>query len=152
MEILTGLLGAGFLGVVGVALFLVYVLVALAGWNIFRKAGVAGWKSLIPGYNLWLLFEIAELPGWFALPTFVTTLMALWTQAGDLPSWLTLVSGLAGMMAFVFNIAKAFKLAEVFDRGLLHILGLIFLPSLFELILAYGPARYVGSYGEISSR
>ena len=31
---------------------------------IFKKFGEKGWKVLIPIYNTWIFFELADLPGW----------------------------------------------------------------------------------------
>lgn len=33
------------------------VLVIIAFWKIFEKMGEPGWKSIIPFYNTWVLFE-----------------------------------------------------------------------------------------------
>ena len=35
------------------------VLMVIAYWKMFEKAGVEGWKSLIPLYNLYILFQLA---------------------------------------------------------------------------------------------
>ena len=36
----------------------IYVLQIIGWWKIFTKAGEAGWKSLIPLYNLYILYKI----------------------------------------------------------------------------------------------
>ena len=47
-------------------------LVTLAGiWTTFNKAGIAGWKSLIPIYNQVLLLQIANKPTWWLVLFFV---------------------------------------------------------------------------------
>lgn len=33
-------------------------------WKMFEKAGVEGWKALIPFYNFYCMIKIAGLPGW----------------------------------------------------------------------------------------
>ena len=35
--------------------FVLYVLLIIGMWKVFEKAGVAGWKSLIPFYNIFVL-------------------------------------------------------------------------------------------------
>lgn len=48
------------------ALVVIFVLVALAIaaisivaiWKLFIKAGEKGWKSIIPGYNTWVMAEL----------------------------------------------------------------------------------------------
>lgn len=44
-----------------------YILVAISNYILFKKAGYAGWKSLIPFYNLYIQQCIAfgEDKGWF---------------------------------------------------------------------------------------
>ncbi|HEV2071663.1 MAG TPA: DUF5684 domain-containing protein, partial [Acidimicrobiales bacterium] len=51
-------------GVVGLALF---VLLFAALWRIYTKAGEAGWKSLIPVWNLIVLLRIAGRPSWWVI-------------------------------------------------------------------------------------
>ncbi|MBS1935588.1 MAG: signal peptidase I [Bacteroidetes bacterium] len=47
---------------------LVIMLPAIGLYGMFRKAGVAGWKALVPFYNTWIMIEIAERPRyWFFL-------------------------------------------------------------------------------------
>lgn len=36
-------------------------------WKSFEKAGIEGWKSLIPLYNIYLVVKIAGLSGWMLL-------------------------------------------------------------------------------------
>ena len=45
--------------------FVLYVLLIIGMWKVFEKAGVAGWKSLIPFYNIFVLItKIANKPWW----------------------------------------------------------------------------------------
>jgi len=38
------------------------VLISVAGWDIFTKAGQPGWAILIPIYNLYIMLKIAGKP------------------------------------------------------------------------------------------
>ena len=40
-------------------------------WVVFQKAGIAGWKSIIPIYNSYCLFKIAWGNGWVFLATII---------------------------------------------------------------------------------
>ena len=52
-------------GVFGLLVWLgILVLLLVASWRIFVKAGRPGWASLIPFYNLYVLCEIVSWPGW----------------------------------------------------------------------------------------
>ena len=69
----------GVLAAAGVASALVsiaiYVLQVIGWWKIFTKAGEAGWKSLIPFYNLYILFKICweSKYFWYILATVVAS-------------------------------------------------------------------------------
>lgn len=63
-----------FLGFFGAILFLGFlielvfiVVLTIAQWKLFKKAGKKGWKALIPFYSLWVLIEIAGLNWWYFL-------------------------------------------------------------------------------------
>ena len=43
----------------------------MAMWKIFKKAGQEGWKSIIPIYNTYVLFEISGLKGWYVFLGFI---------------------------------------------------------------------------------
>lgn len=93
---------------------------ALAGWvGAFRKAGLAGWKAVVPVYNVFVLVVgVAGLsPLWFAL---------------------LLIPGVNLVAAFLVNVevARRFGRTETFGLGL-TVFGFVFYP-----VLGFGAARY----------
>lgn len=36
-----------------------YLLVVIGAWKMFEKAGEAGWKAIIPIYNMYIVFKFA---------------------------------------------------------------------------------------------
>ena len=44
-----------------------WVLSVVALWKIFEKAGIEGWKSIIPVYNIILVFKKVDLNPWLLL-------------------------------------------------------------------------------------
>ena len=60
-------MGTGFGIAYLVFLLVFYALIVVANWKIFTKAGKPGWASIIPFYNLYVLFEIAGMNGWLFL-------------------------------------------------------------------------------------
>jgi signal peptidase I len=45
-----------------------FILPSIGSYLLFRKAGVPGWKALIPIYNTWVMLELADRPMyWFFL-------------------------------------------------------------------------------------
>ena len=108
------LIGPGFF--IGV---LVFMLVLLASfWKVYEKAGEAGWKSLIPIYNLFILVKIAGKPWWWFLVLFVPVAGAI--------------------MMILLHLA----LAQRFGKGVLYGLGLTFFGFIFFPLLAFGKSDY----------
>ena len=42
-----------------------FVLMVIGNWKIFKKAGEPGWKSIIPIYNVYIMFKIVNMKSWF---------------------------------------------------------------------------------------
>ena len=119
-NIFYGAFGAFFL----IIILAITVLIIIAEWKIYEKAGKPGWAILIPIYNLIVLLEIVGKPIWwiflFLIP-FVNIIFGIW------------VTNL---------LSKSFGKDEAFTVGLI-LLGIIFYP-----ILGFGDAKYVGPAGK----
>ena len=52
----------------GIQIFLIiyFVLVFVTLYKLFEKAGEAGWKALVPGYNFVVWSKVVGRPGWWA--------------------------------------------------------------------------------------
>lgn len=48
-----------------------YVIYALLLSRIFNKAGVEGWKAWVPVYNSWILLELGDQKGYWAVLAFI---------------------------------------------------------------------------------
>ncbi|MBR2588733.1 hypothetical protein IKE84_00050 [Candidatus Saccharibacteria bacterium] len=143
------------------AVFMMIVSIAIAvfgiiaGWKIFKKAGQPGWKILIPIYNLYIAFKIVGMNfwGWF-LSIFGCYLLAgIFGQMTfeSINGSVTVTSMnpvgaifyvAAGIISLVANIIFAIRLAHAFKKGGGFAVGIFFLPFIFELILAFGSAKY----------
>jgi hypothetical protein len=99
------------------------VVMIVAIWKVFAKAGRPGWAALIPIYNTITLLNITGKSGWWFL--------------GMLVPFLNI---------YVY-IRLVFNLASVFGRGIGFGFGLLFLFPIFLMILAFGNAQYVGPGG-----
>jgi hypothetical protein len=57
------------------AFFIVVLVIAIYSlvvmWRVFVKAGQAGWKSIIPIYNIYILLKIVNRPGWWLILYFI---------------------------------------------------------------------------------
>jgi len=122
-----------------------YVLQIIARWNIFKKAGVPGWKALIPFYNSYTQYELTWSVSMFWL------VIALSLAGGILNSLIGggLIRTIAGIMAFAAMIIEYpmanHKLSKSFGHGVGFTIGLILFESIFMLILGFGKSEYIGN-------
>lgn len=112
------------LGFVIVFSLIVCVLSIIAMWRIFTKAGKPGWASIIPVYNMVVLYQIVGMNPWLLL--------------------LYIVPFVNYIASIVLMIILDIKLAKAFGQSSAFAVGLIFLNTIFMLILGLGNAEYVG--------
>ena len=96
------------------------ILMIVAWWKIFTKAGQPGWASIIPIYNLYIWCKIVGRPGW----------------------WVILM--LIPFVNFIILIILSIDMAKSFGKGVGFGLGLAFLGIIFLPILGFGSAQYQG--------
>ncbi|HEY3308245.1 MAG TPA: DUF5684 domain-containing protein [Desulfuromonadaceae bacterium] len=96
------------------------LLIIIAQWIIFERAGQAGWKCLIPFYGMYILMEIAGKPGW----------------------WMFLL--LIPLVGVVILLLSMLALAKKFRRSELFGVGIFLLPMIFFPVLAFGGSEYEG--------
>ena len=147
---------AGILGVVmgAFAIFAIwYVLILAARWLVFSKAGISGWKSLIPIYSDYCTFKIAWKTSFFwivfvvgIISAFVSGNISGYTEAGEaVPMLLSLLSTVCGLTVMVINLIMNISLAARFGHGVLFGLGLTFFGPIFYMILGLGASEYNGN-------
>lgn len=111
---------AGVLGVYYLILLAICIVMIVAMWKIFAKAGKPGWAAIVPLYNGYCLYDIAFGSGWLFLLTFVPVVGA------------------------IMAIVMLFKLAQAFGKGVGFGFGLWLLMPIFILILAFDDSVYIG--------
>ena len=99
---------------------LIALLVIVAMWKVFTKAGQPGWASIIPIYNIYIWCKIVGRPGW----------------------WVILM--LIPFVNFIILIILSIDMAKSFGKGVGFGLGLAFLGIIFLPILGFGSAQYQG--------
>lgn len=112
----------------GIALIVMIIIMIpyfIGMWKLYEKAGEKGWKCLIPIYNNYILYEIVYGNGWKYFLTFVPVLN------------------------IVMPIALVFRIAEVFGKGTEYGVGLLFIPYIFILILAFDESEYQGAMEDV---
>jgi len=141
----------GFLGmtvamiiVFAIALYVIYI---IAFWRIFTKAGVPGWKSIIPFYNLYMQFKITWKTSFFWV--FLALLFAAGIVqgiGGNHPSSaITIIRSVLQVLAGIVIMLDCYFLSISFGHGLGFTIGIWFLEFIFTLILAFGSSQYEGN-------
>ena len=103
------------------AIQVLFVLIQLAGmWKVFEKANHAGWKAVVPIYNLYVMLKIGENAWWWLLVLIV-----------PIVNFYALYRIHAGV-------------ARAFGKGIGFGLGLAFLGVVFFPLVGFGNYRYRG--------
>jgi len=107
--------GSPIAGVIGL---LVALLMIVAMWKVFTKAGQPGWASIIPIYNLYIWCKIVGRPAW----------------------WIILM--LIPFVNIIILIILLVEIAKRFGKGVGFAIGMLILPFIFYPMLAFGDAKY----------
>lgn len=99
----------------------VVLLVTVALWRLFEKAGRHGWEAVIPVYNLYVWCKLTYGSGWYCISLIIPIL--------NIISYMVL----------------SIKTAYCYGKGFLFGGGILLLPPVFLLWLAFGDARYEGA-------
>ena len=120
------------------------VLVLIATWKIFVKAGEKGWKSLIPFYSVYIQYHIAGIPKifWIYLPVLLLLQVLNWTGRMN-TGFYRVLNG----CNFALQGIYCGYLARAFGKKAGFCIATAFLPMIFLPILGFGPAEYSGTKG-----
>lgn len=130
--------GTAFFGGFFILIYLAVIAVMVVSmWKIFEKAGVEGWKSLIPFYNTWTLAEIVGKPGWWGLV--------------PLAMLIPLVNFVAWIPVLIIQVILMIELAKSFGKDPIYAVLFILLPIVGYPLLAFGDDKYVGPGGKPKS-
>lgn len=100
---------------------LLAIIIIASMWKVFEKAGEAGWKAIIPIYNLYVLVSIAGKPGWW----FIVIL-------------------LVPLIGFIFYLLVCLALAQKFNKSPLYGVLLCFFGFIMFPLLAFDDSTYSG--------
>jgi len=107
-------------GIVWIIYLAIIVAVVAGWWRIFTKAGEAGWKALIPIYNIMVALKIAGRETWWVILYFIP------------------------IVGLIISIIVGIDLAKSFGRGTGFGVGLALLNPIFAPILGFGSDTYKG--------
>lgn len=119
-----------------------YVLVVIGLWMTFEKAHEAGWKALIPFYNLYVLFKICDMGSLFFIWLICTAIAALMYAIGHLIFITYPIGWILEAVAFILLVMMWFNLSKAYGHGLGYALGLTFFTPIFVILLGFGSSRY----------
>jgi len=97
-----------------------WVIGMVGRWKVFEKAGMDGWKSLIPFYSSYCLYDIALGRGWMFLLGFIPLVNI-------------------GIGAYY-----SYSMALAFGRGLGTGILLFFFEDIMMIVLGFGDYEYQG--------
>ena len=133
----------------------VAALIIICWAKIFRKAGEKGWKAVVPVYNVFTWFKVAE-NGKLFWPFFLVCILDAVcitvqnTQKAFLDTYhynamfKILVVFFTAILVVLF-VAQTFQLAKAFGKGVGFFFGLLLLPVVFYPILAFGSSTYASN-------
>lgn len=138
-----------------ILIIMLIILIIVAWWKLFTKAGEKGWKSLIPIYNTYIIFKLVWKRSWFFITLIVSIVSIalciigstmLEANSQDIVASLLLLSGaLISVFTIVIEVIICFKMSFSYGHNIGYGFGLLFLPNIFALILAFGISKYQGA-------
>lgn len=124
IDSLSSLEGLEVLAGLGVGLYLAMlalcVVILIASAKIFSKAGIAGWKVIVPFYSNYLQYKLVFGNGWLFLLNLIP------------------------FVGYVMPCVLEWKLAKVFGKGTGFALLSLFFSPITRMILGFGDSEYVG--------
>ena len=158
---LTGTQATGLMALIasmGIALMLVglvlWILLVIAHWMMFEKAGEKGWKAIIPIYSDYIAFKIAwsGKAFWifFVVTIIVSVLSATYSVNGTRTSLMAdnpviaIIAFVGAIFLLVWFIMYCLKTCKAFGKGTGMGVLMVFFPNIVTLILGFGSAQYVG--------
>lgn len=138
----------------GMGVIVAFLFQAIGRFGIFRRAGIPGWKGLIPLYSTYVQYSLTWSTTWFWVLVFAwggrcLTLMVLYLFCFDPEMWIvSMVLPDLACIAFGFGI-RLFAmrhLSQAFGRGRGFAWGLFLLEPIFLLILDSDKYPYPGNH------
>ena len=98
----------------------IYIILVAGMWKMFEKAGIDGWKAIIPIYNIYLeTVYIAKKEWWYVILYFIP------------------IVNIFAMIKVHMEVAKNFRISSAFS------LGMTFLSFIFYPILGFGNYQFI---------
>lgn len=123
---------------------IVFSLFVIIGcFKIFEKANEKGWKSLIPVYNIYLLYKIFWKTKYFILLLIISLVCTV-------PTYFIYNQELYELLIFILmlnllfhQIILSIRISRSFGKNIFWSLGIIFFPYIFIIILGFNKSKYI---------
>lgn len=127
MSITTGMNNVFLIFLLVISIFFIIIPI-ISYWKIYVENGESGVASIIPIYSQMVLYRIVGLKEWYVLLAFI-------------PFVGTIISSIISLYA-------TYLLGQKYNKGILFVFGLIFLPFIFLPLLALSklPKKYDAFY------
>lgn len=133
--------------------FVYMVLLLLGQWKTYKKLGLQPWACLIPVYTTWVLSN-RLVKREVAIAATVTSAVALLLQyyyrLVDASSTVMYLIAVVALATLVFSCIIMDKLSKTFGYGTGFTVGLVLLPPVFYMILAYGSREPIDGENNIA--
>lgn len=101
---------------------IIYIILVAGMWKMFEKAGIDGWKAIIPIYNIYLeTVYIAKKEWWYVILYFIP------------------IVNIFAIIKVHMEVAKNFRISS----PLAFSLGMTFLSFIFYPILGFGDYQFI---------
>jgi hypothetical protein len=132
-------------GMIFVLAIVWFIFQAIADWKIFTKAGEAGWKSLIPIYNVYVEYDLCW-SGVLGLVYIALTICANFLTSGqNVANWRMIIGAVMIIIALILHVMQSLRLARSFGKGTGFGICLILFGPIARMVLGFGSATYVGN-------
>lgn len=134
--VLSGLIGAVW-----------YVLLAAGLWKMFDKAGEAGWKAIVPFYNVYILFKISWQTSMFWAMILCGLSGAVLYAFGFMNGveMMIYISYALSIVAAIIKAVLCYNISLAYGHGLGYFIGLYLFDAIFIMVLGFGASRYAGN-------
>ena len=128
--------------------FILVLLMLIAMWRIFTKAGEKGWKCLIPIYNVYILWRIGWNTGKFWLvfvgSLIVSVVVAILSTMGRIGGILATLAAVVWSIYTIYCVFKmAITMAHRFNKSTAFgVLGLVIFSIIGFPVLAFSSVDY----------
>ena len=121
---------AGVMGLIAFVGIVILVLQIIGMWKIFTKAGEAGWKSIIPFYNIAILYKISGMSPYLVL-VYIGLLVPF-------------INFFAAIAIGIFDLYQKINICKAFRKSTGFTVAMIMVPFIANLMLGFGKSEYYG--------